>query len=310
MKKILVVGSLNMDMVVNVDHAPATGETILADRMELIPGGKWANQTYAAGRLGADVSILGAVGCDSYGEILLKNLREANVDVSHVIRKEEATGVALITVNGEGDNSIVVVSGANRTLSCDDIDENMELIRSADMVLLQMEIPVETVCYTAKAAKAMGKTVILDPAPVPKHFPEELYQYIDIIKPNETELAMLTGIRDIDSNIGKAAACIRGRGVRNVLVTLGEKGVYLDSQETGIVRIPARKVCAIDTTAGGDAFTAAVAFQLAQGKDIREAAAFANHVSSIVVTRKGAQSSIPTLAEVEESLGHCSESPV
>lgn len=300
MKKILIVGSLNLDMVVNVDHTPLTGETILSDKMEFVPGGKGANQAYAAGRLGADAAILGAVGCDTYGDMLLSNLESAGVDTSQVIRREEvSTGIALITVNSQGDNSIVVVSGANAKVSCSDIDGNLELIKSSDIVLLQMEIPIETVCYTAKVAKSLGKMVILDPAPVPRHFPEELYRYVDIIKPNETELSMLTGIDFTEKNIQDAVSWIRDKGVKNVLVTLGERGVYLDSEEFGTLKIPAMEVCAVDTTAAGDTFTAAVAVMLAQGKSIREAAVFANDVSSIVVTRKGAQSSIPTLEEVE-----------
>lgn len=301
MDKILIIGSLNMDMVANVDHTPLTGETILTNEITLVSGGKGANQAYAAGKLKADVAMLGAVGEDSYGKALLESLKSAGVDVSSVLkRKDAATGMAFITVNKEGDNSIVVVSGANATLSKDDIDAGRTLIEDTDILLLQMEIPVETVCYAAKLAKSMGKTVILDPAPVPGCFPVELYQYIDVIKPNETELYMLTGMSPEQNSIEEAARWIRDRGVKNVLVTLGELGVYLDSEEFGIRSMPAITVQAVDTTAAGDTFTAAVAVKLAQGEKLPEAAIFANRVSSIVVTRKGAQSSIPELEEVEE----------
>lgn len=301
MKKLLIIGSLNLDMVVNVDHSPAIGETILTDRMELIPGGKGANQAYAAGYLGADAVMFGAVGCDTYGDILLNNLSAANVDITKVMRREDtSTGLALITVNRDGDNSIVVISGANATVTCEDIDRNMELLEKSDIILLQMEIPPSVVCHAAKLAKKLGKTVILDPAPVPGTFPEELYAYVDLMKPNETELSMLAGMEVTEETLDAAVSCIRRKGVKNVLVTLGERGVYLDSEELGVLRIPARKVCAVDTTAAGDAFTAAVAVMLARGKDIREAAGFANQVASIVVTRKGAQSSIPSMKEVEE----------
>lgn len=298
-KKILVIGSLNLDMVVNVDHTPLVGETILSEKMELIPGGKGANQACAAACLGADVAILGAVGKDAYAEIQKESLKKAGVDVSHLVcRENDATGLAMITVNKDGDNSIVVVSGANATLSTKDIDDNRELIEACDIVIFQLEIPLETVCYAAKLAKSLGKTVILDPAPVPKEFPEELYKYVDIIKPNETELGMLTGISDAEEHLEEAVKLLRSRGAKEVLVTLGEKGVYLNEENGVSCRIPALKVEAVDTTAAGDSFTAALAIMLADGKTLTEAARFANYVSAIVVTRKGAQSSIPMLEEV------------
>lgn len=301
MKKILVIGSLNLDMVVNVDHTPTTGETILSNNMEMIPGGKGANQACAAGYLGADITMLGSVGNDMYADILLGSLQKAGADTSKIIKRSDATtGIALITVNSDGDNCIVVISGANATLSCNDIDNNIDLLKEADIIIFQLEIPIETVCYGAKKAKTLGKTVILDPAPVPKEFPEELYRYVDIIKPNETELRMLTGIDQIESRLPEASRQLRNQGVKNILVTLGEKGVYLDSEEDGICRIPAIPVDAIDTTAAGDSFTAALAVMLSEGKCLREAAIFANYVSAIVVTRKGAQSSIPTLDEVQQ----------
>lgn len=309
MKKILVVGSLNMDMVANVDHIPVVGETILTDTIQLVPGGKGANQACAAGCLGADVTMLGATGKDSYAQMQLQSLQHAGVDVSAVIQKEgEATGIAMIAVNADGDNSIIVVSGANASLSAQDIEQKLELIREADIVILQLEIPLDTVLYTAKMAKSFGKTVILDPAPVPKVFPQELYQYVDVIKPNETELARLTGLSSTEENIAKGAELLRAQGVREVMVTLGEKGVYIDSECCGKLTIPAHKVQAVDTTAAGDSFTAALAIKLAQGSTIREAAEFANYVSAIVVTRKGAQSSIPTMEEVEDYI-RCGKQP-
>nr|WP_294579651.1 ribokinase [uncultured Blautia sp.] len=301
MKKILVIGSLNMDMVAEVDHTPHVGETIITERMELIPGGKGANQAYAAGKLGAQVKILGAVGRDSYGKIVIDSLNSARVDTSYIIKKEKmSTGSAFITVNKNGDNSIVVVAGANAVLSEKDIEENIRLIEECDILVLQMEIPITTVLYAAKRAKELGKKVILDPAPVPMLFPEELYSYIDVIKPNETEVRMLTG-HGIDE-LEKAAKYLKCRGVKNVVVTLGGKGVYINSESEQIKVIPARKVEAVDTTAAGDTFTAAVALKLALGKSLEEAVNFANYVSSIVVTRKGAQTSIPSIKEVTQSL--------
>ncbi len=301
MKKLLVIGSLNLDMVVNVDHTPAVGETILSQKMQLIPGGKGANQACAAGRLGADVTLLGALGTDSYGEMEKRSLEASGVDVSRLIwREDAATGLAMITVNRDGDNSIVVVSGANATMRPEDILRNRDLLEECDLVIFQLEIPLDTVCRGARLAKELGKKVILDPAPVPADFPEELYRYVDIIKPNETELSMLTGIQDIEHHLEEAAAWIRQRGGKDLVVTLGEKGLFLDSLELGVHRVPAKKVEAVDTTAAGDAFTAALAVKLMEGKNLKEAAEFATSVSAIVVTRKGAQSSIPTLKEVEE----------
>lgn len=300
MKKILVIGSLNMDMVVNVDHAPKTGETILCNEMELVPGGKGANQACALGRLGADVVMLGAIGQDLYGYNIKKNLSESGVDVSFLSERTEVnTGIAMITVNRDGDNCIVVVSGANNTMSSVDIDEKIDLIKKCDIVIFQLEIPMDTVLYAAKTAKKYGKMVILDPAPASSEFPDELFSYVDLIKPNETELCMLAGVKKTMENIPFAIEKLRQRGAGDILVTLGEKGVYIDQKNKEIVTIPAQNVKAVDTTAAGDSFTGALAMMLAEGKTLVEAATFANQVSAIVVTRKGAQSSIPRMNEVE-----------
>lgn len=299
MGKILIVGSLNVDMVMNVDHMPAEGETILCDGMTLVPGGKGANQACAAGRLGTDVAMLGAIGDDDYGALQMKSLSEAGVEVGGLLKKKgQNTGTAFITVNKEGNNSIVVVPGANSAFRPEDIEANRELIEQCEIMILQLEIPLDTVCYAAKLAKSLGKTVILDPAPVPEHFPEELYEYVDIVKPNETELGMLTGIVEAQKHLTEAAQVLKARGVKNVLVTLGGDGVYINSESGEEVRIPACKVKAVDTTAAGDSFTAALAAMLLEGESLEAAAEFANRVSAIVVTRKGAQSSIPTMDEV------------
>ena len=263
MKKILVIGSLNLDMTVQVDHTPVVGETILSNKMDMNSGGKGANQACALGKLGADVKMLGAVGRDMYADIQMESLNVAGVDNSRVIVKDDvSTGIALITVNSEGDNSIIVVSGANAVLSKQDIDDNLDVIKESDIVIFQLEVPLETVCYAAEIAKKLGKMVILDPAPVPKDFPEELYHYVDILKPNETELGMLTGIESPEEHLEEAVECLKKKGVKDVMVTLGEKGVYLDDKTTGAERIPAVKVKAVDTTAAGDSFTAALAIML------------------------------------------------
>ena len=297
MKKILVVGSLNVDMVVRVPHMPAAGETILAEKADTVPGGKGANQAYAAGKLGAQTIMFGAVGNDRYAEIEKKSLQSAGVDVSRlIVRADCDTGLAWITVNDEGDNSIVVVSGANKTLSEKDIADNDDLLHSCDIVLCQMEIPVQTVLCAARRAKELGKTVILDPAPVPKDFPAELYTYVDIIKPNETELSLLTGAASSDYE--KGADILRSRGVKNVIVTLGGAGAFVNSETEGKHMLTVRPVPVVDTTAAGDSFTAALAVRLASGSSLLQAVRYANEVATIVVTRKGAQTSIPTAAEV------------
>lgn len=299
MGKILVIGSLNIDMVMKVDHMPTVGETILCDGMKLVAGGKGANQACAAGRLGTDVTMLGAIGNDSHGEMQRDSLQRSGVDVSGLITKERvSTGTAFITVNKEGNNSIVVVQGANAQFTPEDIEAHRDLLEECEIVILQLEIPMDTVLYAVKLARTLGKTVILDPAPVPEHFPEELYQYVDIIKPNESELSRLTGIADAQNHLEEAVQIVKDHGVKNVLVTLGGDGVYLDTENESPVHIPAKKVEVVDTTAAGDSFTAALAAMLLEGKTLKEAAEFANQVSAIVVTREGAQDSIPTLQEV------------
>lgn len=300
MKKIVVIGSLNMDFVVNVENMPAVGETLLADQFELIPGGKGANQACALGRLGADVTMLGAVGNDSYGSMELESLKQSGVDVSRVaVRENTGSGVALITVNRDGDNSIIVIQGANKTVDRAYIDQNRDVIKSCDSVIFQLEIPLDTVCYAAKMAKQFGKTVILDPAPASESLPEELLECVDYIKPNETELATLTGIKNAQEHLEEATQCLKDKGAKSVLVTLGKDGVYLNLEDGTSVCVPGKQVRAVDTTAAGDSFTAAMALGLSRGEDILSAVELANRVAAVVVTRKGAQSSIPTMEEVE-----------
>ena len=304
MKKILVIGSLNMDLVVKVDHNPVTGETIIGSSLDYVPGGKGANQAYTAGKLHADVTMLGAVGDDANGQVLVNNLKNAGVDTSRIlVKKNTPSGTALITVNKEGNNAITVVPGSNGKVTIEDIINNMDLLEKSDIVVMQMEIPIETVVYVAKKAKEMGKIVFLDPAPVPKEFPYEILPYLDFIKPNETEAAMLTGIKDTLSSYKEAAEKLRKQGVKNVAITLGKEGVYLDSEKCGKTKIDAIDVKVVDTTAAGDSFTAAVAFAVSNGKDYKTAVDFANKVSNVTVTKAGAQTSVPTYEEVKEFYG-------
>ncbi len=299
MKKILVIGSLNVDMVVSVDHIPVTGETILANsEVMYVSGGKGANQAYAVGKLGGNVTMLGAVGDDAYADIERKSLSSVNVDVSNLLEKKDtATGIAWIPVNAQGNNSIIVLPGANNKLSIDDIYANEDLIKSSDIVIMQMEVPLAVVIEAAKVSKKHGKFVILDPAPVPKVFPEELFKYIDVIKPNETEFSQILGEENCDFIEGSEK--LRKKGVPVVIVTLGPEGLLINSDETGVKKLPASPAKVVDTTAAGDTFTAAFAIQLSKGKSLIESVQYANKASSITVSRKGAQSSIPSAEEVD-----------
>ncbi len=301
MKKVVVIGSMNMDYVINVPHAPTDGETILCERFETFPGGKGANQAYVLGKLGGEVAMLGAVGQDAPGQSLCHNLQSVGVDTSRVKHLPDmTTGMAFITVDAQGENRIVVVQGANMAVDIPYIDANMDLLAASDIVLLQLEIPLETVVYAAEKAKALGKTLILDPAPARTDIPESLYQNLDFIKPNEVELATLVENPDAACSLESSVKQLQDRGVKNVVVSLGEKGVFLRDSQGRTVSFPAdHRVQAVDTTAAGDSFTAALAYGLSNGRQLTDAVKLAVRVSNIVVTRKGAQASIPHMWEVE-----------
>lgn len=301
MKKILVIGSMNADFVAPVDHIPAEGETILATGMSINTGGKGGNQAFAAAKLGGDVTMLGAVGNDDYGRMLLDSLASVGVDVSHVKKAEGvSTGMAWIAVSAKGNNSIVVIPGANLTVDKAYIDANLDVLAACDVVVMQIEIPLETVAYVAQKAKELGKTVILDPAPAVPGLGREILQYVDITKPNETELSILMEDPEAASHVAEAAKKLQERGVANVAVTLGGDGAYLLKADGSGQHFESRKVKAVDTTAAGDSFTAAMALKLSQGAALEEALPFAMRVAEIVVTRPGAQSSIPTPEEVAQ----------
>ena len=297
MKKIAVIGSLNLDLIANTPHIPAVGETVLAKYGGKFRGGKGANQATAIAKLGGDVVMLGCVGADANGEYLLTGLMDSGVDVKNVKKiHNEPTGQAWITVDKQGDNAIVVLPGANFSVDKSYIEAMQPIIRDVDIVLLQMEIPLETVCFTAKMAKEMGKLVVLDPAPATENFPDALFADVDYIKPNETELKVLTnGCEDYE----KAVVQLHNRGVGNVIVSLGSRGVYCHTKYGNTFEMPARKADVVDTTAAGDSFLAAFVLELSKGQEFAKAIDFAQLVASITVTRLGAQSSIPTAAEVE-----------
>jgi ribokinase len=300
MKKLLVIGSLNMDMVVGLSGIPKTGETVLGKSICYLPGGKGANQAYAVAKLGGQVSMVGAVGNDNYADRLLKNLNSVSVDTSGIKRVNTNTGLAFIYVDSNGRNCIVVLPGANNQVDIQHIDVMQHHIETAEWVILQMEIPHDTVEYVVLKAHSMGKKVLLNPAPAPEGYSDALYRMLDIITPNEMELGKLTSMPvDTIDEIICAANKLFSKGVSSVVVTCGEKGAVLVNSN-GTKHFLAKKVKAVDTTAAGDTFTAALAVALSEGKQIDDAIEFANCAATISVTRLGAQSSIPWREEVNE----------
>ena len=298
--KIAVVGSLNMDLVVRAPHMPVPGETVIGSDFRTIPGGKGANQAVAAARLGAQVTMIGRVGDDDFGQAQLRNLGELGIDTTHVIVDPEApTGIALITLDASGQNSIVLAPGANMRLTREDINAAQDAILQSDVLVLQLESPLEVVAYAIDVAHAEGVKVILNPAPA-RPLPKETLTRLDYLVPNERETALLTGIEATDINSAKKAAeRLHGEGVGTVILTLGDRGAFLASAEES-VHVPGYQVEVVDTTAAGDAFVGAFAVAVAQGQSLAEAVRYANAAGALAVTRLGAQPSLPTRREVEE----------
>ena len=298
MAKILVAGSLNMDLRFSMKRMPLEGETVLGDGLMYNPGGKGANQAAAAAKLGGDVAMLGCVGKDGFGDTLAKSLADCGCDVSALRRVTAPTGTASIYVDDMGRNSIVVIAGANGTCDTDYLKECEGLLEACGIVMLQLEIPYDAVWYLAKRAHALGKTVILNPAPAPDAIPKDVLKCIDWLTPNETELAWLSCMPcEEPTQVEEAAAKLRRLGVKNVLVTVGSQGAYLCT-DTVSELIPTQHVKAVDTTAAGDCFNGAFAVALSEGKSPAEAVAFANRAASVSVTREGAQSSLPWRKEL------------
>lgn len=296
---IAVVGSLNMDLVTYTGRMPVTGETIMGKSFRQIPGGKGANQADAMARLGADVKMIGCVGCDDMGNTLLEALRSDSVDVAWVKRVEGvATGIASITVDASGNNCIIVVPGANNMLTIENLQASLEAIQQAEVVVAQLEVPIETVRFAIRTAKELGKLTILNPAPAVE-LDAEFLSYVDILVPNDTELELLSGIKISDeADLERAAQVLMDKGVRELIVTLGSKGC-IHINKSGSKAYPAYKVNAVDTTAAGDSFIGAVAVAISEGKAYEEAICFATAVGALTVTKEGAQSSLPLREEVE-----------
>lgn len=302
MDRIVVVGSSNTDMIIKMGRIPRPGETIIGGDFSMAAGGKGANQAVAAARSGGRVGFIARVGRDLFGEQAIRGFAADGIDVGNVIMDETApSGVALIFVGGDGENSIGVASGANACLSVEDIDRARDAISGAGILLIQLEIPIETVRAAVSLAPEHAR-VILNPAPA-QPLDDELLARVSILTPNESEAELLTGVSVHDhAGAEKAAAALRGRGVETVLITLGAEGVFVADREfTGIV--PGFSVEAVDTTAAGDVFNGALAVGLAEKRPLIDAVRFANAAAALSVTRLGAQPSAPGRAEIESFIG-------
>jgi ribokinase len=289
-----------MDLVVRAPHMPVPGETVIGSDFRTIPGGKGANQAVAAARLGAEVTMIGRVGDDDFGRAQLRNLGELGIDTTYmIVDPEDATGIALITLDASGQNSIVLAPGANMRLTKEDINAARGAIVQSDVLVLQLESPLEVVAYAIDMAHAEEGKVILNPAPA-RPLPTETLARLDYLIPNESETALLTGIEVADLDSAKEAAeRLREEGVGTIILTLGARGAFLTSAEES-VHVPGYNVEVVDTTAAGDAFVGGLAVALAQGQNLVEAVRYANAAGALAVTRLGAQPSLPTRQEVEE----------
>ncbi len=299
---IVVVGSINMDLVARMARLPRPGETIHGDLFQTIPGGKGANQAVAAARLGARVTLIGRVGNDAFGEVLRQSLHEFGVAVDHVITTADcSSGVALIGVETSGANAIVVIAGANGRLTPADVEDRADVIASADALIVQLETPIDTVSAAIRIARRAGVRTILDPAPAPSgEFPDEL-RSVDVISPNQTEAEALTGVVVTDLHSAERAAAILQRGgAREVVMKLGELGALVCGADARIQHIPAAKARIVDTTAAGDAFTAGLAVALSEGRSLAEAAGFGCAAGTLACTVFGAQPAMPSRAAVDK----------
>lgn len=300
--KIIVIGSLNMDLIVRAPRIPTPGETILGSNFATAGGGKGANQAVAAARLGAHVSMVGRVGSDSYGEALLLGLQKDGVDTRFIqTDPDQPTGLALITVDDHGENSIVVVSGANWQVSAADIERAAEAIASADVLILQLEIPLESVEFAARIAHQYRVPVILNPAPA-RALPASLLQHVAYLAPNESETALLSGTAVSDSRTAQQAIQrIHQLGVNTVIMTRGSQGAFVSTPSSSYT-VPAFKVDPVDTTAAGDAFVAGLAFGVAAQQPLKQAVRLAAAAGALATTQPGAQPSLPKATSVQALL--------
>lgn len=302
MNKILVIGSSNMDLVVQVPRCPAAGETLFGSSFTTNYGGKGANQAVAVARIGSGVTFMTKLGNDTFGQQMRQHFSEEGMDLTHILTDAESpTGTALITVEDKGENRIIVVPGANARLTENDVESLSAEINSCRFVLTQLEIPLPTVLHIAEMTSAAGKQLILNPAPA-RPLPDSLLQKVFLITPNETEAEILTGIRVSDAESARRAALwFREKGVQQIVITMGSQGAFVFTDDfQGMV--PSYKVKAIDTTAAGDVFNGALTVALSEGKTTADAARFGCAASALAVMRPGAQSSIPTRTEIDAFL--------
>lgn len=298
-KKIVVVGSSNTDMVIKTPRLPKPGETIIGGEFIMAAGGKGANQAVAAARAGGEVYFVARVGEDVFGRQSLDGFIRDGIHVEHIVKdKKISSGIALIIVAPDGENSIAVASGANANLGIEDVRKAKEVIASADIVLMQLESPFETVIEAAEVASAAGVPVILNPAPA-QVLGDEILHRLTYLTPNKTEAEIMTGITLIaKADLDKAADVLLDKGMKGILITLGPKGVFVATREKKEV-VPAFNVTPVDTTAAGDAFNGALAVALAEGRTLFEAALFGNAAAAITTTKLGAQPSLPHRKDIE-----------
>ncbi len=303
LKPIVVVGSINTDLVSLTEKIPLAGETVLGSDFKIYPGGKGANQAVAIARLGYPVKMIGRVGTDSFGSDAIRHLKTVGVDAGLVGTSDGPSGIAVICVSAKGENSIIVTPGANATLTPSDIDEHISVIRGASAVLAQLEIPIETVERLGELCAQEGVPFLLDPAPAAV-LPDSLFPHVTWFTPNQMEAAFYLNGHTGGAQLNSSAVAdeLLRKGVRGVVLKMGADGVSLSNGEGGLQSIPACAVHAVDTTAAGDAFNGGFAVGLAKGMSPIESARFASAVAAISVTRRGAQSSMPTIQEVEQFL--------
>ena len=296
--KIVVIGSCNTDMVVKAGRLPVPGETVLGGTFYMNPGGKGANQAIAAARLGAEVTLISKIGYDLFGLQALEIYRSEKINTEFIFTDQKSpSGVALISVDSYGENSIIVAPGASRSLSTEDIDKAKSKLEEADIILMQLEVPIETVEYAATIAKSYGKKVILNPATAPV-LRNSFLSCVHTILPNRIEAEMLSGIKVIDEESAwRAAKAIGEKGIENVVITLGKDGAYVKEKEE-YTMIPAKEVETIDTTGAGDVFCGAFSVYLSENHTLTESVEFANAAAALAVTRMGAQSAIPYKREI------------
>src|SRR5450432_4703899 len=297
MNKIYVIGSTNTDMVVKTDHLPLPGETILGGEFFMNAGGKGANQAVAAARLGGDVTLVTKLGNDIFGKQTIEGFKKENIHTGYVFLDEnKPSGTALIIVNGEGENCIVVAPGANANLLPADI-EKVKDIHKAAIILMQLEIPMETIAYVTRLARSNQQKLIINPAPA-QNLDDELLRGLFLITPNETEAFLLTGIKVVDEATASTASQVfLKKGVKNVIITLGREGAYFQNDNLKI-KINAPAVKTLDTTAAGDTFNGAISVAITENMDWEKALQFSVQAASISVTRMGAQSSVPYRKEI------------